>query len=213
VQQVYRTQYDRTALFCVVTRRVVVISHRRYGPTYRVPPSGVKNPNYLLDSCPRPFGTPCRPHLKKNPNPFGFYTRRYAPTYRVPPSGVKNPNYFWILVQESNLFLDSCPRPFGTPCRPHLKNNPNPFGFYTRRYGPAYRAPPSGVKNPNYFLDSCPRTFGTPCRPHLKKNPNPFGFYTRHYGPTYRVPPSGVKNRNYFWILAPNFRDTLSTPS
>jgi hypothetical protein len=35
---------DRLDDNCAITQRVVVISYRRFGTTYRVPSSGVKNP-------------------------------------------------------------------------------------------------------------------------------------------------------------------------
>ena len=34
----------RTALFWIITQRVVVIYYRRFGATYRTPSSGFKNP-------------------------------------------------------------------------------------------------------------------------------------------------------------------------
>jgi len=38
-----RREEKRTALFCVTTQRVVVIHYRRFGTTYWVPSSRVKN--------------------------------------------------------------------------------------------------------------------------------------------------------------------------
>ena len=45
VQHVHK--YTKTELFCIITQRVVIISHRRFGTTYRVPYSRVKNPKKL----------------------------------------------------------------------------------------------------------------------------------------------------------------------
>jgi len=37
----------RNALFWIITQRVVVISYRRFGTTYRVPSAAFKNPKFL----------------------------------------------------------------------------------------------------------------------------------------------------------------------
>jgi hypothetical protein len=45
----------KTALFWIITQRVVIISYRRFGTTYRVPYSRVRNPK-KLDSGPLKMG-------------------------------------------------------------------------------------------------------------------------------------------------------------